>query len=195
MKPKYCLTILLLTTGFAYGQGTLIYDQQSTNLVEGSAGLYEAYQPVGQSFTPSLSSISFVELRLYDAGSLEILGSTVYVNLRSDSITGPILSSSTPVFLPNAFFDVTNFFFSTSVSLTPGVTYYLQPVIESGDTVGSYVTDASYPGGSEIYQGVPIADRSLWFREGIVVPEPSSALLILLGGGVLVWRIREKRRR
>ena len=51
--------------------------------------------------------------------------------------------------------------------------------------MGSYVTDGSYAGGTAIAQGIPIPDRDLWFREGIVVvPEPSSALLALLGSGV-----------
>jgi hypothetical protein len=81
------------------------------------------------------------------------------------------------VFLPNNFLGITNFIFSVPVAVTPGTTYYLQPV-QSGDGVGSSVTDGSYPGGTEIYQGSPIPDRDLWFREGIIVPEPSSMFLL-----------------
>ncbi len=192
MKLNLILTVFLLTTCFVRGQGILIYDQQSTNLIEGGAGLDQSSQPMGQSFTPTLSSVGFVMLNLYDAGSLSI-GSTVYVNLRSDSITGTILGSSAGIFLPDQFFGTTNFLFTTPISVTSGETYYLQPVIQSGDTVGSYVTDASYTGGSEILQGIVYPYRNLWFQEGTYsVPEPSSALLVLLGSGVLICVRRRK---
>ena len=128
-------------------------------------------------------------LMLYDANTLQTAGATVFVNLRSNSITGPILAVSDPVFMPNNFFGTTNFVFSTAVSVVPGVSYYFQPLVQSGDNWATYLTDGSYGGGTAIGAGVPISDRDLWFREG-VVPEPSSALLVLIGGGLLVWRRR-----
>ena len=193
MKLTFIFAILCLTNLFVHGQGTLIYDQQSTNLIEGSAFLRSG-QPMGQSFTPTLSYVSFILLNLYDSDALHNSGATVFVNLRSNSITGPILGSSEAIFLPEQFFGITNFFFATPINITPGTTYYFQPAIQSGDTVGAYVTDGSYAGGTAIDQGVPIPDRDLWFREGIVVvPEPSSALLALLGGGAWLF-VRRKRK-
>ena|ERR1051325_1187771 len=171
-------TTVLVTACFVRGQGNWVYDQQSTNLIEGAALLNNLGQPMGQSFTPSLASVGFVTLNLYNNFS-----GSVYVNLRSNSITGPILSSTTPVFMPDSFFGITNFLFAAPVAVIPGVIYYLQPEIQSGSAgFASYVTDASYVGGSAIYQGVPVLDRNLWFREGIVVPEPSSIFLLLTGG-------------
>ncbi len=189
MKQKIILIVFLFATRLGHSQGTTVIDQQSTNLVEGVAGLYNYYQPLGQSFTPSLSSVQFISLNLYDGDPSPSLGGTVRINLRSNSITGTILGISTAVFLPDDFFGVTNFVFSAPVAVSPGVTYYFQPVIESGNLgVGSFVTDGSYTGGTEIYQGVPITDRDLWFQEGItVIPEPSSAVLALLGGGVWLF--------
>jgi len=195
MKPEL-ITALLLTTMLAHGQDAFIYDQQATNIIEGSGFLNYQGQTIGQSFTPSFSAVGFVALNLYDAGSLPI-GATVYVNIRSDSFSGPILGSSMPVTMPNQFFGITNFLFSTPLVVTPSVTYFFEPVVQSGDGWGSYVTDGSYPGGTAISQGVPIPDRDLWFREGVVVPEPSSVGLILLGAGVLGlarWRRGRGRR-
>jgi hypothetical protein len=84
-------------------------------------------------------------LQLADAVSGNGSGARVYVNLRSDSITGTILATTASVFMPDGFGTganrgYTNFFFSTSVSLTPGTTYYFQPVVQSGD-VWSYPPD------------------------------------------------------
>ena len=185
MKLKLLTVSFLLTTWFARGQGIVVYDQQSTNLIEGAAGLYNSFQPMGQSFTPLLSSVGFVSLDLYDGDPLHVLGGTVYVNLRSNSITGTILGVSAAVFMPDAFFGKTNCIFSIPVPVTPGVTYYFQPVIQSGNLgLASYITDGSYAGGSEIYQGIPLAGQNLWFQEGVVfTPEPSSLALGLVGIG------------
>jgi len=183
MKLKFIAAMLFVTTLATCGQGTFVYDQQSTNVVEGAAFLGNSGQPMGQGFTPALSSIGFVTLNLYDGDPLNNSGATVYVNLRSDSITGPILRSSDSIAMPDHFFGITNFPFSTPVPVTPGVSYYLQPVLQSGDSFGSYVTDGSYTGGSAYYQGTSVSGRNFWFREGILVPEPSSVLLGLIGIG------------
>jgi len=193
LKTYLILITLFLTVWLAHAQGTFIYDQQSTNLIEGAVGL-QSDQPMGQSFTPTLPSIAFVIFNLYDGDFLHNLGGTVYVNLRSTSITGTILSSTTPVFMPDGFFGITNFLFSTPVAVTPGVTYYLQPVAQAGsDGFGSAVTDGSYLGGIAYNNGLPWANHNLWFREG-VVPEPSSALLALLGSGAWLFIRRQRER-
>jgi hypothetical protein len=167
-----------------------VVDQQSTNLVEGAAFL-QSGQPMGQSFTPSLSWVDSIVLNLYDSDALHNSGATVYVNLRTNSITGTILGSTSPIFLPDGFSGTTNFIFSTSIFLVSGVTYYFQPVILSGNTIGSYVTDNSYTGGSAIYLGNPVSGN-LWFQEGVLaVPEPSIAALLLVGSGTWFWSRRK----
>jgi hypothetical protein len=193
-KRLAVVAVLFLAVFTAKSQGVFIYDQQSTNLVEGIAPI-QTGQPMGQSFTPSLTAIGFVDLYLYDGNSLQTQGATVQVNLRSGSVTGPILGTSVSVFMPNNFYGITNFLFTTPVSIVPGTQYFLQPVVVSGDGWGSYITDASYSGGIGIYQGVPVADRNLWFREGIVVPEPSSVALTMFGGVAAWWFGRRKARR
>jgi hypothetical protein len=195
---KFCFLIQLafaLITCRIHGQGTFVYDQQSsTESLPGEAivGITSFQQPVGQSFTPSLSAIGFIRLELGDGNVGNGLGTTVSVNLRTNSITGPILGFTMPVFLPDGFGGFTNFFFSIPVSVTPGVTYYFQPVIQSGDAcvVGRFVPD--YPGGTEYINGQP-DNNDLWFREGIVVPEPSAVILVLLGVGSFICFRKRKR--
>jgi hypothetical protein len=72
--------------------------------------------------------------------------------------------------------------------LTPGQTYYIEPVEVTGDNVWSVaVTGNTYPngqlygriGGGE-YPFTPTTD--LWFREGIATPEPSDLALLAMGG-------------
>jgi hypothetical protein len=179
----------LLVACSIQGQG-FVYDQQSTNLIEGSSSLRSG-QPMGQSFTPTLSSVSFILLNLYDSDALHNSGATVFVNLRSNSVTGPILGSSAGVFLPDQFFGTTNFFFTTPINVASGTTYYFQPVIQSGDSVGSYVTDTSYAG-TAYALGAPVFNHELWFREGILaVPEPSPVWLAWLGGAVWLFARRQ----
>jgi len=149
---------------------------------------------MGQSFTPIFSLVGFVRLNLYDSDALHNSGATVFINLRSNSISGTILGVSAALFLPDGFFDMTNFLFSAHVAVAPGVTYYLQPMIQSGDNVASYVTDKSYLGGTAFVNGSPASFYNLWFQEGVVVvPEPSPAWLVLLGSGALIF-IRRLRR-
>ena len=119
-RHLHFIPIMFLAGTFsALGQGTFVYDQQSSDeshYMEGSAGL--GLQP-GQSFTPALPSVGFIRLYLYD-GFRNGLSGTLNVNLRSDSITGPVLSSAIPVTLPDGFAGTVDFLFSTPVSVTPG---------------------------------------------------------------------------
>jgi hypothetical protein len=169
----------------------MIYDQQSaTNRLVGGADYpFQAEQPSGQSFTPTLSSIGFVQFEFLDPQSGNGVGATVYVNLRADSLNGPILGSTDPVSMPDGFsLGVTNFFFGTPVPIIPGTTYYLQPVLEAGEGLWTMMAGPlNYPGGTFFEYGSPDPNGyDAWFREGVLIPEPSSGLLAL-GGGAGVW--------
>jgi hypothetical protein len=70
---------------------------------------------------------------------------------------------------------------------------YFQPVVQSGDAWGIYHDrHLDYSGGTAFFGGQLDPFFDLWFREGIIVPEPSSALL-LLSGAVLVVYFRRMR--
>jgi PEP-CTERM motif len=191
----FILAILLAMPVYALGQGNFIYDQQSSTNPASAAGgpiIQQIVSPYGQSFTPILSSIGFIQLGFFDANQGDGLGATVIVNLRSNAINGPIFASTTPVFMPDGFgigsgsASITNFFFTAGVVLAPGVTYYFQPVVQSGDSWGVSIAEYNYSGGSVFVNGAPVFASDYWFREGIV-PEPSSSLLFLFGGGVLLY--------
>jgi hypothetical protein len=179
----------------ASAQGTMVFDQQSSDESNGgsSGNIIQNAQPTGQSFTPSLSGADFVRLNLWDENRSNGTGAIVYVNLRSDSITGPIIDSTAPVTLPDNFGLPLNtgyatFLFGSRVSLQPGVTYFLQPVVQSGDSWGIFGGIFNYPGGAEYAFGNPSSSADYWFQEGIIVPEPSGFILFLFGVGLLLHR-------
>jgi hypothetical protein len=187
MKTYLCLMtqlVVALSAFVASGQGTFVYDQSSaTNRSFAGGYEFQQEQPFGQSFTPSLSSIGFVQMEFL-SGLPQLGGATVYVNLRADSISGPILSSTDPVFMPAGFvYGITNFFFRAPVAISPGTTYYLQPVVQSGNNQWGLIGDRyDYTGGTLFENGTPDPNgNDAWFREGTLVPEPSSGLLVLLG--------------
>src|SRR5207247_1019063 len=124
--PLIEAAVLLLGAWRVHAQGTFVYDQQSATGYVPPSLTYQVQgnEPVGQSFVPSLSSVGFIQLEPGDAVLLNGLGAIVYVNLLSDSITGPVLASTESVFMPGDFFGITNFFFSTPPAVTPGTTYY-----------------------------------------------------------------------
>jgi hypothetical protein len=97
---------LLFAALSACGQGTFIYDQQSATNRSGNYGTgIQELQPMGQSFTPALSSAGFVQLQFVDYLPQDGIGATVYVNLWSDAIgTGTLLGSTTPVYMPDGFY-------------------------------------------------------------------------------------------
>jgi hypothetical protein len=197
---KAFLRILTLFAAFrAYGQGTtFVYDQQSSTdegyYGYGTGPAYQGLLPVtGQSFTPSLSGIDFIRLELNDSSPTGALGSTWFLNLHSDSIHGPILATTAPVDLPGAFTGTANFFFPNTIPLTPGATYWFDVNSPDGGAWHLVAGILNYPGGYAWAQDTPHDFSDYWFREGLVVPEPSSAALLLLGGAAFISLRRPKR--
>jgi len=104
------------------------------------------------------------------------------VNLREGTYSGPIVSSTDPVVLVNHFTQIGTFFFPENVPITPGQLYFFEPVLLSpGNMDIGDKSPSGYLGGDLWSNGLrdPMAD--LWFREGVVVPEPSPGLLLLVG--------------
>jgi PEP-CTERM motif len=194
---------LFLGTFRVLSQGTLVYDQQSVpndNIGADASSTIQQGTPIGQSFTPTFSSLQFVRIYLIDHNPGNNIGATVSLNLRTDSITGPIASSTDAVFMPDGFGSgssgITTFLFPTAVAVTPGTTYFFDINLQSGDTwdVGQYFY--GYQGGTAFYQGAPFVNHDLWFREGIVAtPEPSTISLAVLGIGLFAGARYAKKRK
>jgi hypothetical protein len=184
--------LLVLFCPRAESQGTLVYDQQSSTdelTIAGNDVIQQLASPYGQSFTPATNLVGFIRLKVGDRFAGNSLGATLFVNLRTGTIGGPVASSTDPVLLPDGFFGTVNFFFATPVPVTPGTTYFFQPVVQAGD---SWIVDGgafNYPGGTAWVGGSSIPGSDYWFREGFVVPEPSSCLLMLVGCA-MVWILR-----
>ena len=199
---KFVLLSFICAAGAVQAQGTLVYDQESSNDETYPYGgvAIQFYGSVGQSFTPSLSGVGFFRVKVYDGAPGNGLGATLVGNLRSSAINGPILGTTTPVVLGNGFAGSVNFFFASAVPVNPSTTYFFETVVQSGDNWGITVRsesqgDANYPGGV-FYGGLqPFTGSDLWFREGIIVPEPSTALLFVLGSGVAGLIMKRTRRR
>ena len=111
LRTLTAFLLLCVPFGSTYGQGTFIYDQQSADETTGGGAsvAIQDNQPLGQSFTSTNSAVGFIRLALRDY-SINGTGATLYVNLRADSITGPILASTDPVFMPDGFIGYPNFF-------------------------------------------------------------------------------------
>jgi len=190
-KSMFQLLSALLPT-YAGAQGTFVFDQQSSDESNGGVGIsvIQDSQPIGQSFTPSLTGIGFVRFHLFDLVRNNGTGAVVYVNLRSDSITGTIISSTAPVALPDNFGAVNSgfadFFFPGEVPLQPGAKYYLQTIVQAGDKWGLFGDSFGYPGG-DLYSNGTAFSSDFWFREGVVVPEPSAIAVLLAGVGAFLW--------
>ncbi|HWW03043.1 MAG TPA: PEP-CTERM sorting domain-containing protein [Candidatus Acidoferrum sp.] len=190
--------ILALATICSYGQGTFIYDQQDSTS-EGSPpygsgpSIQSLLPSTGQSFTPSLSGIDFIRLIFDDGDPTDGLGASISLNLRSTSIAGPILGTTATVNMPNGFSGTANFFFQNTIPLSSGTTYYFDLNFQTG---GPWNVDAgsyTYAGGTAYRNGQVSPGGNYWFREGLVVPEPSSAALLLLGGAAFISLRRPKR--
>lgn len=191
-----CLAALLLLPVAGHTQGTFIYDQQSS--VEGNYSLdfldIRTGEPLGQSFTPTLlESVGFIRIMLNDDTQGNTLPGTICINLRSGSIDGPLLASTEPVLVPAGTHGPVTFYFAESVFVINGATYYFQPWVQNGNAWGCNVGAYNYTGGMAFNNGLAFPGGDLWFREGIVVPEPSAGLLLMVGIGTLAWARRRPR--
>jgi hypothetical protein len=189
MKLKLYVLFALLVIARVHSQG-FVYDQQSaTNDTEvnHSEGAFGNGQ--GQSFTPSLPEVDFIRLLFLPNSS----DTTLDINLMSGSITGPIIGTTVPALLPAGGGNtdaVVTFYFSTPVVLIPGNMYYFEENLVSGPNIAdvdSFVNNPYSGGDLYGYGNTAKPGIDLWFREGVLVPEPSSSLLFLIGSGVFIF--------
>jgi hypothetical protein len=141
---------------------------------------------IAQSFTPLLPSVDFIQVDIY---LLTSDPQTFYFNLRANDPNSPIFASTVPVVLSNRSNKKELFYFPNSVSLIPGNVYFFEPVDASNGRMSiGYLSPSGYTRGDLWSNGGKDPDADLWFREGVIVPEPSAAILVGLGGLILLFR-------
>ena len=179
---------LWLTVGNVIGQGLLVDEASGTPEEIINVATKIPQNDLAQSFTPALNAVGFVQLRSLLTGPS---GSsvTVVVNLRQGTYNGPIVSGTDPLVIVN-FADVGTFYFPDNIPVTPGQLYFFQPVLQSGGSLDiGYKSPSSYSGGEAWNNGLPsVNGADYWFREGMVVPEPSIVALFVLGSSLFILR-------
>jgi len=160
---------------------------------------------IGQTFTPTLNSVSFFTFYLQDINPGNSSGASFYVQILGPDFT-TVLGTSQTASVPDSLGippqggvfpldgGAVKFDFSAAVALTSGTTYEAEIFKVSGDSfwaVGQ--TPGGYAGGSYTSD----SGDDLYFAEGIrtqSVPEPSSLVLLGLAGAAgatgCVWRRR-----
>ena len=201
MKVKLLASFVLFAAFCADGQGTtFLYDQQSSM----NSGYYgygggpffiNMVPNTGQSFTPGLPGVDFIRLSIADGNLTDGLGSTWFLNLRSDSITGPILGTTATVYLADLHAGAADFLFPNTIPLTPGTSYFFDINSPDGAAWNIFTGNFAYPGGNAWGRNQSLDFTDYWFREGLVVPEPSVVGLFLIGGCSLLWCKSRKKQR
>ena len=207
--PTLTLLAAIASAGSLHAE--MIIDQEYTDKPNVSYNQANPiFHPFGQSFTPGLAAVDFVQLRLGETVPGGGLGGTFQVRIREgDTATGAILGTSAALTLPTGFGtkaddfgygfpfggSLAQFDFATQVALTPGVPYSIEVVELTGDSFQMYGTDpGGYPGGTAI-TGMPLSTVDFFFREGIQdVPEPGTFGLSVFGALVLGLGVIRRRR-
>jgi hypothetical protein len=161
-----------------------VVDQSNDNFTPGLFQNIEFFSPIGQEFTPLLSQLDVVELFTTDFSGGA--GASLQVNIRSGTIAGAILGTSSIVNVAGGFQGVTHFDFAASVALVPSALHVIELVHVAGGAWGvgsSGGPNSTYSGGNQILQGAPQTNNDLWFREGLAVAVPEPTTLLLLGIG------------
>ncbi len=142
---------LSMSVGSVLAHG--VVDQ--SNLTTGGAQLILVHQPIGQEFTPAVSTLVGVDIVF--RGSSTPGSDTVTVNIRHRDISSPILATTSRFvdqcpFVP-PYNCIEHFDFPSPVTVIPGDTY----VIEVQVTMPIHAWQGGpgdYPGGAKIIQGV-----------------------------------------
>jgi hypothetical protein len=200
LLPYLVLSRMLWMTAIAQQQEILVDQSFTFDVVTQNAPVVRDFirflPPSGVVFTPNLSSLNFMDLFISDFTELpEGAGSRLELSLY-DRVLDTKLGTSAALDLPDGFDAPVRFQFDHTITLIPGHQHYAQVDLLSGDSSWGFNLGFVLP---------PIPPKNLvvegrlidfaWFREGLIVPEPNSAELLLMGGiGIVVCAARYSRK-
>ncbi|CAN7411234.1 PEP-CTERM sorting domain-containing protein [Rhizobacter sp. LjRoot28] len=188
--------VLLISALAATAAPITTIDQANPGPFTGTGGNI-APNSYGQSFTAGLSAVDAFDFLL---GGFE---ANVVVRVRDglagfDGLSGNILAESAPVLVDKAGSFWFHFDLNERLALNPGQTYVAELAILTGSLGIRITTDNSYAGGelliTNFAAGELRSDYDMVFQEGLhsPVPEPASALLMMLGFAGIGWGVRRR---
>ena len=196
----------LSAIGASRADAAFVVDQQQTTTNSGGGAVAPSWTSFGQSFTPSLSSIQWAQFSLENQSSpftpislsLSVLNGVSGTN----GLGGAVLATSPAVSLTStAAFAPTLFQLSSPLALTPGNSYVLEVnILTQNQGLGwQQTSNDTYPGGQMLqspYSTSILSGQDYLFSEGVIgsVPEPSSALALVIAGGMAGLCHRRRRR-
>ncbi len=175
--------VLLTITGFAHAS-TFVIDQHN-DFAAPAQGYTSIFGSVGQSFSPTATSLDHIELQL---NAQYLTTAQVYVEIL-DSVGGTLLgTSNNTLSFTGATIELAHFEFSP-IDISGYSSLFMNIVASSGDYGAFFAGGAgdNYAGGAAYFNGA-FTGNDLWFRTGVSeVPVPSAlfmfapALLSFLG--------------
>jgi len=198
--PHAILTILFFlccSVVSLHAAPTQVIDQQNTGQITGTNG----GTSFGQSFTPTLSGIDYIEVLMGGSGDIvtvDILDGIIGF----DGLGGPVIGTSNPTLVNTIITqEIIPFDFPSTVSLTPGNTYVFR-LQTPGGIEGVSWTDDSYIGGQYLAENYAttsyVQGHDLLFEEGMMVstaqpvPAPSALAICIVGANLVTWLRRRK---
>ena len=180
-------------------------DQQQVRKVSNFSVDY--YAPVGQSFTPTVDEISFIDIHMVDLSGASN-GSQVFLQLREGDMNGPLVAATNTESLSDCFnFSAgegcglagghsvpVRFGFQDPVQLTPGSLYTFE-ISNNGDAVGVSASNADEYTGGQAFQNGEATYFDLAFSTGYyadathvsALPTPDNAFCAaVVGNGNVV---------
>ena len=126
--------------------------------------------PIGQTFRPSFAGLDAIELWTEDQWDAECsgVGARLQVKLHEATIDGPLVSTSSPVILPDCFKGITFFGFPSLIPVTRDKVYVIEVIVTSGDNWGvvwQQLPDSYLRGESVVLGASGVTD--IGFQEGL----------------------------
>ncbi len=191
MKLQHSMFVLIVCSfSTAAAQGLRVDQSWLLQPPNGGASLL-FYAPFGQEFTPAFDALNAVEFLTADAFQPDGGSVRLAVNLRKDTITGPVIARTESSLLPAWFSGTTKFEFPSLVPVVPGEKYVFELELLDPTPINNWAVAIRSPFPSDIdlpsglilsgkrkdtmtayfREGI-ILDRDLWLQETII-PEPS----------------------